>query len=203
MIVVAFQVKKKNLFFKAFLLLYICAFLMGGILQWLFPYLRTGSVFFAAAVLAYFLVNGIWKFVSTLSSKQQKMYRVTLFMGAWKQEVLAWLDTGNGLKDPLTGQPVHVLDPSAAEEFMKDRALEGVRYIPFRTIQGEGVMPAIRIEKMCIQTLPDKTKVFKADSKEKQTEIWVNKPVIGISRERIFAREDYQMLLNPEGLGGI
>ncbi|MCI8293541.1 MAG: sigma-E processing peptidase SpoIIGA [Hespellia sp.] len=192
MVAIAFQIKKWKLFLKAILLLYICTFLMGGILQWLHPYVRTGSVFFAAAVLSYFLIKGIWAFVTGLLTEQQQMYKVILYMGNRKCNVTAWMDTGNGLRDPLSGQPVHILARALADTLFEDQKLEGIRYIPFRTIQGDGVIPVIRIEKMCVFT-----------GKESREEVWIKGPVIGISKECIFEQEEYQMLLNPEILGGI
>ena len=59
MIKTGLRVKGKKQFWKAFGLLYIAAFLYGGILQALRPYARTGSLFFAAAVGSYYLIRGI------------------------------------------------------------------------------------------------------------------------------------------------
>lgn len=190
MIAVAFQIRSWRLFFKAFVLLYIFAFLMGGILQWFYPYLKTGSVFFSAVIVSSFMIKGIWKFIAGFFFKQQKTYQVILFANGEEIVLHAFVDTGNTLKDPLSGQPVHVLDQAAIREKMENWEQEGFRYIPFRTVSGEGIMPAIRIEKMCIQTQSDEM-------------IWVEHPIIGISKECIFTQEDYQMLLNPEILGGI
>lgn len=192
MIAVAFRMKSRSMFLKGLVLLYICAFLMGGVLQWLYPWIRTGSYFFAAAVFAWFLVKGIWKFIAGVFCVNQNSYRVILFVKEQKCEVSAWADTGNTLKDPISGEPVHILDISAAKRIWKNKEMEGLRYIPFHTVQGNSVMPVVRIEKMCIQTKKDDDEM-----------IWVEHPVLGISKESIFEQEEYQMLLNPEILGGI
>ncbi len=100
------------------------------------------------------------------------------------------MDTGNCLKDPFSGQPVHILERKAAAELLQEKSAEGIRYIPFRTLQGEGILPVIRLEKMCVIS-------------SKEEKIWVSQPVIGISSERIFVSGKHQMLLNREILGGI
>ena len=59
MIRVGLDIRKGRQFWKAFGLLYVSAFLMGGMLQILRPWVRTGSLFFAAAVPIYYLMYEI------------------------------------------------------------------------------------------------------------------------------------------------
>ena len=56
MIRVGLDIRKGRQFWKAFGLLYVSAFLMGGMLQILRPWVRTGSIFFASAVPIYYLM---------------------------------------------------------------------------------------------------------------------------------------------------
>jgi len=190
MIAVAFQIKSWRLFFRAMMLLYIFAFLFGGILQWFYPYLKTGSIFFSAVIVSSFLIKRIWRFVFGFFSRQQKMCQVILYFEGREISLQAFVDTGNTLKDPLSGQPVHILEQRALAGKTDNWENGCLRYIPFRTVSGEGVMPVIRFEKMCVHL----------QSKE---DIWIECPMIGISKECIFTQEEYQMLLNPEILGGI
>ena len=66
--------------------------------------------------------------------------------------------------------------------------MKGFHYIPYRCVGKESVMPAFQIDKMCICAEEEK---------------WVSNPVLGIGEERIDKQDEYQMLLNPDILGGI
>lgn len=190
MLWITFRFREQSSFWKALLLLYSCTFLLGGILQSLSPYVKTWSFFFAAAVAAWFLARGIGLLLSRVISREKREYAVILYEKERSCCLQALLDTGNCLKDPFSGQPVHILEERAAKDLLKEKSAEGIRYIPFRTLQGEGILPVIRLEKMCI-ILSEKEK------------LWINQPAIGISSQRIFVSGRHQMLLNREISGGI
>lgn len=80
-------------------------------------------------------------------------------------QVLALKDTGNTLRDPVTGEPVLVLSADAAErltgltreqlasplETLTARPLPGLRLIPYRAVgQGSGMLLALRFENVSI-----------------------------------------------------
>lgn len=174
-------------FWKAFGLLYVAAFFMGGILQVLRPWFRTGSIFFAAGVAAYYLLCGIWKCLIRLGRRQAQICEVILHMGEETCRVQALVDTGNALTDPLSGEPVSVIDPDCAEQILgEEKESIGIRYIPYRTVGGEGVMPVFRVEQMevCLEKEGEKFQM--------------HRPVIGICEGKVSEQEDYQMILNPE-----
>lgn len=81
-------------------------------------------------------------------------------------KLLALRDTGNTLRDPITGQQALVIAPSAAFrltgltqqqlasplETMASRPVPGLRLIPFRTVgQGQGMMLAMTFENVIIE----------------------------------------------------
>lgn len=174
-------------FWKAFGLLYVAAFLTGGILQALRPWIRTGSIFFAVAVAAYYLLCGIWQCLLRMGRRQAQICEVVLHIGEGTYRVRALVDTGNGLTDPLSGEPVSVLDSDCAGQiFGEERENTGIRYIPYCTVGGEGVMPVFRAEQMEVCLM------------EGDEKIRMQRPVIGICEGKISEREDYQMILNPE-----
>lgn len=189
MIKTGLKIQGTKQFWKAFGLLYITSFLFGGILQALHPYVRTGSLFFAASVASYYLIRGVWKFLVRLGNFQKKLCDITLYTSAGEQKIKALIDTGNGLEDKLSKKPVSVIDKALAKNILTDEDVKsGVRYIPYRTVGKESVMPVFRIQKMCIHL---------------KEETWIEKPLIGVCEERISEQEDYQMILNPDLLGGI
>lgn len=181
------NLRRGKSFWKAFGLLYVAAFLMGGVLQALRPWLRTGSIFFAVAVAAYYLLCGIWQCLFRLGKRQAQICEVVLHIGEGNCRVHALVDTGNGLTDPVSGEPVSVIDPACVKQILsEEKGSTGIRYIPYRTVGGEGVMPVFRAEQMevCLQEGGEKFRM--------------QRPVIGICEGKISEQEDYQMILNPD-----
>ena len=88
---------------------------------------------------------------------------VELSYGAQKVTLTALQDTGNCLKDPLTGQPVLVIGPEAAQRLtgltlaqLRDpanalTALRGLRLVPYRAVgKRGGMLLALRMENVKI-----------------------------------------------------
>lgn len=187
MLRVGLKIKKRNEFLKAFGLLYAFAFLMGGMMQVLRPWIQISSIFFAAAVPVYYLLCGIWRFMVCTRKKQERICEVVLHIGMEKYRVNALLDTGNGLSDPVSKEPVSVIDPVYARQILKEEGEnKGIRYIPYRTVGGDGVMPVFRAEQI---------EVFLAGEKEV---LRMQNPVIGICEGQISGQGEYQMILNPD-----
>lgn len=182
MVQVGLKIKEIRSFVKAMILLYIGGFLLGGILESFRPYVAFGSLFFVVAMVGYYLVLGIWKFISKVQRWNRYHCQVILFLDEKQYCVKGLVDTGNGLRDPLSGQPVSIIDRNVAKELFEEQRPDGVRYIPYQTIgKKDGVLPAILIDKMCVH---------------RETECWIETPLIGISEEE-FQTKDYQMILNP------
>lgn len=189
MIKTGLKVNGQKQFWKAFGLLYIASFLFGGILQALHPYVRTGSLFFAAAIGCYYFIRGIWKFLTRVKELQKKICEITLYTSAGEQKVKALIDTGNSLEDNLSKEPVSVVDKTLAKSILTEEDMKnGFHYIPYRTVGKESIMPVFRIKKMCIHMEQEK---------------WIEKPIIGVCQEHVSEQEEYQMILNPDLLGGI
>lgn len=76
-----------------------------------------------------------------------------------RERVIALRDTGNGLCDPVTGEPVLVVGPEIAGklvglsrlelkspvETLAKRKLPGLRLIPYTAVGGKGLMLALRL----------------------------------------------------------
>ena len=107
---------------------------------------------------------------------------------------MALMDTGNLLCDPVSGDPVSILDHEFYEKFREQQQKEGsvlrdtepkMRYIPYQSISGTGVIKIFRIEKMCVSMDGEK---------------WIEKPLIGISEGTISEKQEYQLILNHDYL---
>ena len=183
MIRVGLKIKSIRSFLKAIIMLYIGSVLLGGIMEVFRQYVRVGSFFLVVAIIGYYFVLGIWKFVSYMQRWNQCHCEVELYLGTKKYQIKGLIDTGNGLRDPISGKPVHILDRAIAKRFFGEEYLKDVRYVPYQSIgKKTGVLPAVQFERMCVW---------------KDTQCWVEKPLIAISEETISVGGEYEMILNP------
>ena len=98
------------------------------------------------------------------SSKHCRLVPVELCWEDKSQQVMALRDTGNGLRDPITGEQVLVVGPEVAGrllglsrnqlkhpvETLADRPLPGLRLIPYNSVGGGGLMLALRLPRVRI-----------------------------------------------------
>lgn len=183
MIRVGLKIKNIRSFFKALIMLYIGGFLLGGILESVSQYVRVSSLFFAIAIAGYYIVLGIWKFISCVQRWNRCHCKVELQMGEKTCSVRGLIDTGNGLCDPISGQPVSILGRKRARQLLGEETLKYMRYIPYQTVgKKDGVLPAFQIDKMYVY----------GDMKYQ-----IEHPLIGISEEEFAEKGEYEMILNP------
>ena len=183
MIRAGLKIKNMREFAKAYIMLYIGGFMLGGVLEALHQYVRVTSLFFAIAVGGYHIVSKLWDFIAAVHRINQYQCKVDLYLGEKRCQVTGIIDTGNGLRDPISGMPVNILDKTVARQFLGDIKMSQVRYVPYHSIgKKEGVLIALAIDRMCVH---------------KENACWIQKPLIGVSEEMISAEGEYQMILNP------
>lgn len=171
-------------FVKAYVVLYISGILVGGVFEYLRQYIKVGSLFFALAVVSYFAVLGIWNFLSYLSRLREYRCEAVLYKDEKVLRVEAVIDTGNSLKDAVTGKPVSIVDESVVKTLIDAGLPEGIRYIPYHSVGKEaGVMPVITLDKMCVC---------------QKSEKWIDRPLIGICEGQVASDGAYRMILNPD-----
>lgn len=183
-----FSIKSRKRLLQDLLLVYVMIFLEGGIWQWcgMNEFL---SKFRYPVFCIYALLLVLFRYLRQSENKRSKEFVVELYMkNADRIELRAFYDSGNLLRDPYTNSPVSVVSGHDVEEQIIAAGLP-VRLIPYRTLgKSSGLLKAVTIEKMVIHT--------------KDREIQIQKPVIGISSETLFARENYHMLLHAASLEG-
>ena len=183
MIFVGLKIREIRVFVKAFVLLYIGAFLLGGILEAMGQYVTMGSLFLAVALAGYYLAIGCIKFVTKVHQWNSCRCKARIFMDGKSMEVTCLLDTGNQLHDPVSGKGVSILNPSTAQKLLGNTKVVGLRYIPYQTIgENAHVLPVFTAEKM---------QVFAEHNYE------IVNPLIGISANEITKKGEYEMILNP------
>lgn len=179
---IGLRVKWNRNFARAYVTVYISAFLLGGIFTGFAQYMREASLFFAFAVLSYFIALGIWKFIVYAGRQQNDCCEVLLCQEERQIRIKAIIDTGNRLKDTVTGKPVSIISKSVAEKLWQDVPLKNLRYIPYHTIgKKEGVLPLLTLDRICLY---------------QDDEVWVCKVLVAISEDQIGSGE-FEMILNP------
>lgn len=183
MIKTGLKVRWGRSFFQAYIVLYISGFLLGGVFEFFRPYMRTGSLFFAFAIVSYSVVLGIWNLLSYLNRLREYRCHAFLIEGKKKVKVTAILDTGNALRDPITGAAVSVLCKNIAEKLWEQDDVKGLRWIPYHSIgREEGIMPLRKLDAIVLL---------------KKENIIIEHPYVAISEEKI-SGDDYDLILNPD-----
>ncbi len=108
---------------------------------------------------------GLCVFGSRGKAQNQEFVEVELSARGKKEKLIALRDTGNVLRDPVTGQSVLVADAKSAQtllglnkhqlsspvETVASGIIPGLRLIPYRTVgQSTGMLVAVRLEKVRI-----------------------------------------------------
>lgn len=79
-------------------------------------------------------------------------FNIVISAGGKSVEAAAFLDTGNSLKDPVTGRPVAVAENKLWMRMNDEGMIAEDRFcvIPYRTVGSEGLMRAVRVDYILI-----------------------------------------------------
>lgn len=180
MVGIGFGVSQKRMFVKSLLCFGGTAFLMGGILQAL-----ASQVAFPMPMLAFSSAGILTLFLREYQSvkfRTQNYYDVILGLHGRTVCVRGLRDTGNHLKDPITGKPVSILSYDAAKALL-DKEVK-MFYIPYHSIgKSSGLLPGMTLDYMSIRREKDLQRL--------------ERPVVAVSREPVNRDGKYQMILHP------
>ena len=185
MVLAAFRIRGRGELFKAVAGLYMASCLMAGVMELLaFSGLLFKPWMFAAVPGSLFFVVFLWDQTLAGVAKNGHLYQVEVTYRGQMGRFVGFLDTGNRLTEPVSGKPVCILSAESAGGLFS--ALDGVLYIPFRSVGKEGgVLPAVRAERMEVE--------------KEGVRLVVEAPYIAFSKEALSRDNTYQMLLN-EGI---
>ena len=94
-----------------------------------------------------------------LQSRGRRFVPLAVTYGGKTVRAMALLDTGNTLRDPITGETVTVLSPELGEglgiapEVLREPGqvlMPGIRLIPARTVGGGGLLAAVRCQRVTV-----------------------------------------------------
>lgn len=222
-IIIAFNPAKLKKFIKLFATFYIVAFVFAGAALALFyltdveTYVGNGifyiknfpiTILFFAIVVSSLLFKFTWEYIQTRMSKSKTFIPITVDLNNKCVEIVALLDTGNSLKDPISHTPVIIVQFSAIRNLLPDKVqniflkykennLDVVsavmseasndfkfRLIPFKSIGKEnGMLLGFKPDRVIIKSDDDK---------------FISDIVIGIYNSNLSSDNEYNALLHPE-----
>jgi stage II sporulation protein GA (sporulation sigma-E factor processing peptidase) len=225
MIVVAFNPEKFNLFLKQISAFYLISFIFAGTTIGLYYILNSNLIlsnvsFRTSEELIKFLIIGIglstiliryiFKHYRVKMNKENFLTRITINLNNRKVNLMALIDTGNSLKEPITQKPVIIAEYKAIEPILPEKLkklyaenkeidlnLVGkimeeignevkLRLIPYKSIGNENGM--------LIGFKPDSVKIYLNDEIKKiKDDI-----IVAIYNNKLSNDEQYNGLLHPE-----
>ena len=184
---------KRKGYIKVILATGVTAVILGGSLSLLqkWNWIKDVSIIKIAALAL--LLSGVSRIVikKAFLTRQQLIYPVTLIDADMEIHMLALLDTGNGLIEPISRKPVCLVGKNVFEENIakeggrKEFQPEKFRVIPYHSVgKANGILSGYEMDRLIIDT--DERKVI------------IEKPMIGISQVPVSGKGFYQMILQPE-----
>ena len=100
----------------------------------------------------------IWERITRRRAPKNRMYRLTVVHGDKTVMCDCLYDSGCTLREPFSGKPAVVMEKGAASPFSPCLQYENIenvtggtlRWIPFRSLGGEGLLPAFLPERMVV-----------------------------------------------------
>lgn len=133
MVYIAFKPLNVKLLFKELIIFYLVSFAFGGCAFALLYFIRpqdilarngvlTGTypikIAFLGGIVGFVIVNIAFKIVKGKFSKKDMFCDVTIFFKEKTTKIRALIDTGNLLKDPISGMSVIVVEALSLEEML-------------------------------------------------------------------------------------
>jgi len=180
MVFIAFNSKNLNIFLKQILVFYLTSFTFGGVAIAFIYFVNPENIVLKNGVLVgtyplkmillggifgFFLITMVFKNIKERFNKNNLYCKIELkFMGK-KLNTRAIVDTGNFLKDPITKDPVIIIEKKELNSIIPlkilneldnlivndnlnlEKYLEKIRLIPFKSIgKNNGILTGIKVD---------------------------------------------------------
>ena len=140
-------------------------------------------MFFAFALISYCGAKGVWEWIYYQGKCKNVCCEVMLRQGNNRIKVNAIIDTGNRLRDHVTGKPVSIITKKTAAMLWEELPIQKLRYLPYHTIgKKNGILPVLVLDEMVLYL---------------EQKVQIQNPLIGICQEQ----DDmgiYEMILNSD-----
>lgn len=185
MVAMAYRPGTCRLLVRELLGFYLAAATVGGISYGLSLSIGRNFLMFPVTALGALL---LWEVVLEHRVRNRNLYQVILHSREKSIEVTALLDTGNHLREPVTGRPVHILTEQAARSLCGE--LPYTVDIPYQSVgQPGGILHGFHLDSMEVQM-----------GKE---HITVIRPLVAVTGQPLSPSGEYELLLHEEIAGGI
>lgn len=215
-VAVSYKIRSLRTFLKLIIYFYIVSFLFGGIIfavqQFFAPpllYVKNGIAYFDISPIYLIIASAVCYIIVALFSRmlhknaiKQKIYKAELLLDDKSVRFDALMDTGNDLKDSVSGTPVMVAEYKTAEKLIpqeiqsvfKNGELNNVdvveytdfknrfRVVPFSSVGSiGGLLPAFK---------PDKLIIFSGNCET--TDV-----IVAVTQKKLSKDGTFTALLNP------
>ncbi len=186
MILFGFGKKNPKKFAENMFWAYVMTLLLGGVLNVAVFTLGQWRMFAVWALGGFGLSMIILQRIRECKQEWDS-YEILLLTNQKTMLLAGFLDTGNLLTDPIMKKPVHIIQEELLKEALTKEQLP-IRYIPFHSLGREdGLLPVVTLKAMYVKrqgegadAIPD----------------FVDGPVFGLAKEKLFQNRDYQVILN-------
>lgn len=219
-IFVAFYPQNVKKMFKQLVLFYLTTFTFGGVATYLIYVLKPQNivikdgmyvgtyvlkVIFIGAIVGTIILIIAFKFAKNKITKKDMMCKVKIKLNGKEVVLDTMVDTGNMLKEPLTGNPVVVVEKTSLYDLMPKEILNNTESIlggDFEKIPEEikdeyisklKIIPFSSLGKqngMLIGIKPEKLEVINEQSEEEK-----DNAIIGIYNKSLTKRGEYKALI--------
>ncbi len=173
-------------YYKILIYCYLSALILGSVLLILQTAMKKTELSVTTGGGLMVILFVLIKRICIKINKKSDFCQVTLVLSEQEQcNLMALIDSGNGLVEPISRNPVSLVEERVIGQYKKFLKEERFRLVPFHSVGNEkGILEAYFIDKIEIR---------------KDGEIiLIKNPIIAITKDVISANERYQMILHPE-----
>lgn len=181
---VAFKVNSWRMFIKFMEKMSIGTLLLGGLSLLILKILPKGGDSYVGLTIVLMVAGVAFLIVKKWMQKRENNCCCVTLYGVEELEVKALVDTGNTLKEPISGKPVAVLDKKIFDALFPDKK-DGFRVVPYRSVgKMHGIMPAYLLNRIEVKT--------------EEGCMECHEVYVGISEDVLSGDDSYKMILNPK-----
>jgi len=223
MVYIAYKPKTSKALGKQIIIFYLTSFLFGGVAFALIYIVKPQEILmknglflgtyplktvFLGAIISSAILITAFKIVKTKISKKDMYCDISIKLNGKTIMTTAMVDTGNLLKDPITGNPVIVVEASLLKNIIPNEILQNIENIiggEFENVTEEirnkyisklKLIPYSSLGKqngMLLGIKADEVEFIKADEQSKKDNI-----IIGIYNKSLTKRGEYRALIGLE-----
>lgn len=204
MLEIAFRPKTVRGLGKTACFFYLEAFCIGGIMEAMYHHTGGGfgilrmirgewmeslplltGIFGACA--GWFGLQFLWRNLTQLRKERRYLYEICLYRGEKRIKTTGYLDSGNCLREPDTGLPVHIVAETVWNRLGVQE--KEIIQIPYRTIGNPwAMMEGARID--ALEIIGDRGREWRLPA------VWIARAPFGLTDEG-----DYEVLLHKDSFG--